>query len=156
MIHCETHSIWRRSMTAAAALRLTALMSCLVAAPFVWPVADARADDPPVRSATTADGRVRVDVLSLKRTEGDTVTLRFAVVNNSNADFSVALLNLRLIDLMARRYYDVGLSSSSCTSAPDKQVTCWAMFAAPPASTRTIAIKFYERLDLITGVPITE
>jgi hypothetical protein len=143
-------------MMGAAASRVAALALCLAAVPLAVPVADARAEDPPVRSATTADGKVRVDVLSLKRTEGDTVTLRFAVVNNGNSDFSVSLLNLRLIDLIARRSYDVGLSSSSCTTPADKQHTCWAMFAAPPANTRTIALKFYEPLDLITGIPITE
>jgi hypothetical protein len=137
------------------AARLTVSILCYLAA-LALPVAAPRADDQPVRTATTANGKVRVDVLSLKRTEGDTVTLRFTLVNGGNADFSVALLNLRLIDLVARRYYDVGLSSSGCSAAPDKQTTCWAMFGAPPASTRTIAVKFYEPFDLVTGVPITE
>ena len=30
------------------------------------------------------------------------------------------------------------------------------MFAAPPPYTKSIAVRFYERLDLITGVPIAE
>jgi hypothetical protein len=128
----------------------------LAAALLALPLAGARADDQPVGSATSPDGKVRVEVLSLRRTEGDTVTLRFAVVNNGNADYSVTLGNLRLIDLVGRRWYEAGLSSSGCSTPPGKQLVCWAMFAAPPANTKTIAVRFYEHVDLITGVPITE
>jgi hypothetical protein len=126
------------------------IAALLLGVPVAW------ADDPPVASVTSADGKVRVDILSLKRTEGDTATLRFTVVNNGNADFSVVLGNLRLVDLVGRRYYDTGLSSTGCNTPPGKQSTCWAMFAAPPPNTRVIAVRFYEHLDLITGVPITE
>jgi hypothetical protein len=142
-------------MAAVAALRRGASALCVAASLSAMPMTAAWADDAPVGSARSADGHVRIDVLSLKRTEGDTATLRFTVVNDGNADFSIVLLNMHLIDLVARRSYDVGLSSSSCNTPPGKQLTCWAMFAAPPPNTRTITVRFYEPIDLITGVPIT-
>jgi hypothetical protein len=113
------------------------------------------ADDQPAASGTGEDGKVRVDVLSIKRTEGETVTLRFNLVNNSGSDFSIVLGNMHLVDLANRRTYSPGLMSSLCTTAPGKQVACWAVFAAPPESVKKISVQFYEHFDLISGVPIT-
>jgi len=45
--------------------------------------------------------------------------------------------------------------SSLCGTAPGKQVQCWAVFAAPPEGVKKISVQFYERFDLISGVPIT-
>jgi hypothetical protein len=113
------------------------------------------ADDQPAASGTSQDGKVRVDVLSIKRTEGETVTLRFSLVNNSGSDFSIVLSNMHLVDLVNRRSYSPGLMSSLCSTAPGKQAECWAIFAAPPETVKKISVQFYERFDLISGVPIT-
>ena len=64
--------------------------------------------------------------------------------------------NERLIDLVARREYQAGLGSDFCNAEPGHRVICWATFQAPPPNTKTMAVKFYERLDMITGVPVTE
>jgi hypothetical protein len=136
--------------------RTRAATLCLAASLLALPASGARADDQPVGSTTSTDGKVKVDVLSIKRTEGETVTVRFAVVNNGNTDYSITLGNMHLVDLVSRRIYSVGLASSSCNAVSGKSLTCWAMFAAPPPTIKTIAVQFYEHLDLITGVPISE
>ena len=107
-------------------------------------------------AATSPDGKVRVQVLSLKRTEGETLTLHFQITNSGNDDYAMTLDNMQLIDLAGRRVYNPGLHSPTCSTPAGKQLTCYAVFGAPPASTRTMAVQFYEKLDLITGVPIGE
>lgn len=107
-------------------------------------------------AATSPDGKVRVQVLSLKRTEGDTLTLQFQITNSGNDDFSVTVGNMRLVDLVGRRIYGPGLTSPTCTTPVGQHLTCYAVFGAPPASTRTMTVQFYEKLGLITGVPIGE
>jgi hypothetical protein len=52
----------------------------------------------------TMEGKVRVDILSLKRTEGGTVILRFVLANNGDGDFSMVVGNIHLVDLAARRH----------------------------------------------------
>jgi len=126
------------------------------AAALALPLWAGHAEDKPITSAATHDGKVHVDILSLKRTDGGTVTLRFVLANDGDGDFSMVLGNMRLVDLAARRAYRAGLMSSSCGTSPGKQVNCWATFAAPPESTRTLAVQFYENLDLISGVPVAE
>jgi hypothetical protein len=107
-------------------------------------------------SATSPDGKVRVDILSLKRTEGDTVTLRFQVTNDSNDGYLVTMDNMRLIDIAGRRVYSPGVTSKNCSTPIGQQLTCYAIFGAPPAGTKTMAVQFYEKMDLITGVPVSE
>lgn len=107
-------------------------------------------------SATTPDGKVRVDITSLKRTEGETTTLKFQVTNRSNSSYSVTTANIRLIDIVGRRSYSPGLTSPSCSAPVDQKTDCYAIFGAPPATTQKISIQFYEKMDLITGIPIGE
>ena len=140
----------------AAAIRICRVVGCLAMALTLPLVAFAQTQDKPVKSVASADGTVRVDLLSLKRSEGDTVTLRLSLVNRGNTNFSIVLGNMRLIDLIGRRSYAPGLTSSNCTAPPDKQVACWAMFAAPPPNLKTMSVQFYEQLDLVSGVPVSE
>lgn len=114
------------------------------------------AQEQPVGEVATQGGKIRVEVLSLKRTEGNLVTLRWRIVNDGSSNFTMTPGNMRLIDLVARRQYEPGLMSSSCSSKPDERTVCWAAFAAPPAATKSMAVKFYEQFDLLTGVPITD
>jgi len=120
------------------------------------PLSPVHAQDRPIAATATHDGKVHVDILSLKRTEGKTVTLRFVLANNGERDFSMVVGNIHLVDLGARRSYGAGLMSSSCSTPPSGQVDCWATFAAPPEATKALAVQFYENLDLVTGVPVAE
>jgi hypothetical protein len=108
-----------------------------------------------VASVANQDG-VRIDIISLKRTEGDTVTLRLNLRNEGNRDVSLTLGNARLIDLANRRRYDAGLTSSQCRAESGKQASCWAVFGAPPKSVKTMTVQFYESFDLVSGVPLSE
>lgn len=116
----------------------------------------AQAQDKPVGQVVTQNGKVRVEVLSLKRIESNLITLRWRIVNDGSSNFSITPGNLRLIDLAGRRQYEPGLMSSLCISKPDERTECWATFGAPPAATRTMAVKFYEQFDLLTGIPIAD
>ena len=112
------------------------------------------ADDAPIASGKQTNGKARAEILSLKRTEADTITLRFAVANEDNSDLSMTISNMQLIDLVNRRTYQPGIQSSSCRIPAGERRVCWAVFAAPIASVRTLNVKFYEDFDLIP-VPIT-
>jgi hypothetical protein len=130
-------------------LPVACVLSCVLAS-----VSAAKADDAPVASGVSSDGKVRADILSLKRTEGDTITLRFALVNDSNRTISTTLGNMRLIDLLGRTSYEPGVTSSSCSADAGAKVICWAVFAAPGPNTKSINVKFYDAFDLIS-TPIT-
>jgi hypothetical protein len=131
-------------------LSFVSVVSCA----FLAAVSAAKADDAPVASGVSSDGKVRADMLSLKRTEGDTVTLRFAIVNDSNRTVSTTLGNMRLIDLVGRTSYEPGVTSSSCSAEAGAKAICWAVFAAPGPNTKSINVKFYDDFDLIS-TPIT-
>jgi hypothetical protein len=123
---------------------------------FASPEISAHAEEQsPVAAVTSQNGKVRVEILSLKRTEGNTVQLRWRVVNDDNQAYRMTTLNERLIDMPARREYSSGLGSN-CSAEPDQRVVCWAVFAAPPAATKSMTVHFYEALDLVPGVPVSE
>ncbi len=112
------------------------------------------AQEQPLASIKGADPDVRIDIVSLKRTEAETLTLRLRVTNSGNANYSMVADNIRLIDLVGRRSYTPGVTGSSCSTQAGKISSCYAIFGAPPATTKTINIQFYEKVDLISGVPI--
>lgn len=111
---------------------------------------------PVLGAASSPDGKARVEILSLKRTEGETVTLRFQVTNAGNDTFSMTLGNSRLVDMVGRRIYSPGLTSSGCSAPAGQQLACYAVFGAPPAGTQKMSVQFYEKLDLITDIPLGE
>ena len=129
-----------------------ALVACCLRALMPGP---ALADDAPIASGQTANGKARADILSLKRTEGDTVTIRFAIINNGNQTLSMTLGNMKLIDLVNRRSYSPGVTSPNCRTEAGERSICWAVFAAPNGSTKTINVQFYENFDLIS-TPIAD
>jgi hypothetical protein len=112
-------------------------------------VCSAQADSASIASGLRSDGKVRADVLSLKRTEGDTVTLRFSVINDSSQTVTVAVSLMKLVDLVGRASYSPGISSDTCHADPGSHATCWAVFAAPAPDTKNINVKFYDDFDLI-------
>ena len=111
---------------------------------------------PALGTATSPDGKTLVEILSLKRTEGETVTLRFQVTNSGNDTYSMTLGNSKLVDMVGRRIYSPGLTSSGCSVPAGQQLACYAVFGAPPAGTQKMSVQFYEKLDLITNIPIGE
>jgi hypothetical protein len=135
-------------------MNLRSAIRCLLAIGMTFP-ALAQAEEAPVGSATSPNGAVRIEILSLKKWEGDTLQLRWRVINNDNTTYRMTPLNARLVDMAARREYTAGLASS-CSAEPDHPVICWAIFGRPPASLKTMTVHFYEQLDLVPGIPITE
>jgi hypothetical protein len=121
------------------------VLSCVLAS-----VSAAKADDAAVASAVSADGKLRADMLSLKRTEGDSVTLRFAIVNDSNKTVSITVGSMRLIDLVGRASFEPGVTSSTCSAESGAKAICWAVFAAPGPNTKSINVKFYDAFELIS------
>ncbi len=107
-------------------------------------------------SAISSDGKTRIDILSLKRTEGETVTLRLQVTNDGNDTFGITVGNARLVDMIGRRIYSPGLTSTTCSVPAGQQLACYAVFGAPPAGTQKMSVQFYEKLDMITGIPLSE
>lgn len=122
----------------------------------VWLMAAtvATAQDKPLASIKGADPDVRIDITSLRRTEAETLTLRLQVTNNGSSSYSMVADNIRLIDLSGRRSYTPGITGPNCSTQAGKTTSCYAIFGAPPATTKTINIQFYEKVDLISGVPI--
>ena len=141
----RSRRVWRRG------IKWLIIVSTL---PVMPPLA-AKADDQTIGTASSSNGKVRVEVLSLKRTEGQTVQLRWRLVNDDNRSFSMTTMNEKLLDMAARREYSAGLGSS-CNAEPGERQTCWAVFAAPPPNTKTMTVRFYEQFDLLPGVPISE
>lgn len=132
-------------------------LGALAFAASVASVSGASADDKPLGATTGGAGAVHLNILSLKHSDGDTVTLKWEVVNDGSSDYSMTPDNMRLVDLVGRRIYSVGLSSDGCGNTPaGKRIACWAIFAAPPPATKTVAIKFYENVEMVIGVPIAE
>jgi hypothetical protein len=107
------------------------------------------AEEAPIASGQQTNGKARAEILSLKRTEADTLTLRFAIANEDNRDLSITISNMQLVDLVNRRIYKPGLESNSCRIPAGERRVCWAIFGAPNASVRTLNVKFYEDFDLI-------
>jgi len=102
----------------------------------------------PIASGGQTNGKARVEVLSATRTEGDTLTLRFIISNENSQDMSLTLGNLQLVDLVNRRTYGAGLTSR-CQVPVASRTVCWAIFAAPPVTVKSINMQFYENFDLI-------
>jgi hypothetical protein len=127
------------------------LWSGILALPFaaILGICSAQAENTSVATGMRSDGKVRADVLSLKRTEGDTLTLRFSIMNNSSQTVTVTVSLMKLVDLVGRATYSPGVSSDTCHADAAGQTTCWAVFAAPAPETKNINVKFYDDFDLI-------
>jgi hypothetical protein len=121
-----------------------AVIVCAIAMP-----RHALADETPIASGQQSNDKARVEILSAKRTEGDTLTLRFEIINDGNQSLSLALTNIKLVDLVNRRSYSAGVWSSRCRTDPGEHRICWAVFGAPPAAVKAINVQFYEDFGLI-------
>jgi hypothetical protein len=135
----------------------TPIRSLILASALAVVAAPAFADnETPVATVKNLDANVHVDILSLKRTDGATVTLQFALVNDGPGTHTLTPGNTRLIDLTARRRYEVGLEMpGGCSAEPGEKKACWVMFAAPPATTKSVNVLFYGTWPLAL-VPVSE
>ncbi|MGI8897954.1 MAG: hypothetical protein ACR2IB_06115 [Pyrinomonadaceae bacterium] len=124
---------------------------------------------PPVSAGpaiATTDGDlsgIRVEVQELKRTSGDVVNLKFAMINDSDKDFSVgyefidpdhsikdhrSIGGVHLIDPVGKKKYFVARDTEStclCSSSVSKiasksRMQLWAKFPAPPEDVQKITV----------------
>lgn len=155
-----------------AALRLV-LACCLAAGSVSTMSLSAKADE-----TLTAEGDqdgVQVMIKTIKRNEGDTVTLRFQITNKSDSGFGHTcevrdpaahddcgvLSGVYLLDQSNKKKYLVVRDSDGkciCGTLENidkgKSQNLWVTFPAPPADTQkvTVVVPTFEPID---GVPIT-
>ena len=140
-------------MNSYSALRSIGLATALAALPVSLALADNAA---PIATVKNLSADVHIDILSLKRTENNTVTMQFILVNDAPGDSGVTASNTRLVDLVGRRRYDVGLEMAEPCSVPNGgRKLCWVMFGAPPAATKSVNVQFHGNWPLVS-TPISE
>jgi hypothetical protein len=165
-------------------MRSTVLLSCgvLLAAAAITAASQATRPNSPTPIAT-ADGthdRVRVEVTELKRTSGETLSLRFTIVNDSNRGLQVSDVGIadgalitpadgasytvggvHVIDPVGKKKYFVARDSAGgCVCSQfgaipgGGRANHWARFAAPPESVdrMTIVIPRFAPMD---DVPVS-
>ena len=114
----------------------------------------------------TADGDlpgIRVEIQELKRTSGDTVTLKFAMINDSDKEFKFGITfgeegkssydyyiigGVHMIDAAGKKkYFVVRDTEQQCLCsrnvnniASKSRVPLWAKFPAPPADVQKITL----------------
>jgi hypothetical protein len=121
----------------------------------------------------TADGETsgtRIEITELSRTSGDTVTLKFRLVNDSGDTANpTQLMNgydvqpVHLIDAAGKKKYLVikdadgkCVCSSDLESSLDsgKSMNLWARFPAPPAEVKEVSVVFPHFIP--TDAPIAD
>jgi hypothetical protein len=147
----------------------------LLSLALIQPLDSTRAEDSaeaPLASIPGSIEGVHIDVLSLKRTDGDMVTLRVAFVNGSGSPVSVTdfpgvdnvgIWKVFLVDYKNKRKYGVVSSADGCLCttnlpwssdfAPGRRVL-WAKMTAPPISVQRIALMAGTG-EPVEGLPIT-
>jgi hypothetical protein len=147
----------------------------LLSLALIQPPAISRAEEPadgPLASIAGGVEGVHIDILSLKRTEGNMVTLRVAFVNDSGSpvgvtDFpgvdNVGIWEVALVDYKNKRKYGVVSSADGCLCTtnlpwssdigPGRRVL-WAKMTAPPNSVQKIAL-IAGAGEPVEGLPIT-
>lgn len=127
----------------------------------------------------TADGDkpgIRVEVVELKRTSGDTVNLKFAMINDSDEDMSFSydfgedkktsdfgtVAGAYLIDAVGKKkYFVVRDTEGACLCSrglnsvkPKTRASLYAKFPAPPAEVEKITVVI-PRFTPMDDVPIS-
>jgi len=137
------------------------------------------ADETPAPASNvlaSADGQqagTRVEITKLKRNSGDTVTLNYVLVNDSDANLATTDLlksaeynssdGVTLIDAAGKKRYLVirdsdnkCLCSSDLHGVPSKsRINLWAKFPAPPEDVKVISIDI-PHFQPIDDVPISQ
>ncbi len=110
--------------------------------------AAAQSARPVLASAGGETPGLRVDITELRRTSGDTVTLRMTIVNQSKDALVAGVFKAALIDLVGKRKYFVARDSANacvCSGSPyvsaGKSLNVWAKFSAPPADVERVTVE---------------
>ena len=152
----------------------------LKAADQAEPPAPKSGSQPSSAVLATADGEesgMRVEVTELKRTSGDTIILRFALINDSNKelafhhDFGEAnaakdfgtIGGIHLIDHVGKKkYFVVRDTEGACVCSrnvkniePGSRANLWAKFPAPPENVQKISIEI-PHFSPMDDVPISQ
>ncbi len=121
----------------------------------------------------TADGETtgtRIEITELGRSSGDTVTLKFRLINDSGDNVSpyglmeiADVSNVYLIDAVGKKkYFVIEDADGNCVCSsglstqldPGKSMNLWARFPAPPAEVQEISVVFPHFIP--TDAPIAE
>ncbi len=111
-------------------------------------VAPARAQTVLAKTNAQQAPDVRVEVRELKRTSGDTLTLRAVVVNDSDKRFRPSdMARAYLLDGANKKKYTVARDEKKkciCSPTPDikakSSAELWAKFAAPPEGVKKMTV----------------
>ncbi|HUF18178.1 MAG TPA: hypothetical protein VMS12_09075 [Thermoanaerobaculia bacterium] len=143
------------------------------AEPITPPAGSVQTSVPPsagVIASTDAETEgIRIDVTQFERASGDTVNLRFVLVNESAEELGMTnhmtdstmgeyntVGGIHLVDpVNKRKYFVVRDADRKCVCSrdvsavdPGKKATLWAKFPAPPADVQRISIVFPKFLPL--------
>lgn len=120
-------------------------MAISMAGPLM-PVPTAFAEGEPIATTQQGTGKIRINVMSLKRTEGDTMTFRYTVINDNEErvpDLSVRGDLIEIFDFVNRRKYSTSVAATSNCDVPSQsQKLCWSVFGAPKGNPKTLSVKF--------------
>ncbi len=103
---------------------------------------------------------IRAEIIALKRSSGDTLTLKFRIVNESDKSMDPSckmretatepcgpISGVHILDTVGgKKYLVLRDSTGRCicadvgTIGPGKSLLLWAKFPAPPAETRTVSV----------------
>lgn len=141
----------------------------LAATAFLAVVSGALAQD----AIATADGEttgVRIEITELSRSSGETVTLKFRLINDSGENASPYGLmetsdvgNVHLLDAAGRKkYLAITDSDGKCVCSgglttqldPGKSINLWARFPAPPVEVKEVSVVFPHFIP--TDAPIAD
>jgi len=142
------------------------------------PAQDAAAPQPAPASTALASAEgelpgLRVEIQELKRTAGDTLTLKLAFVSTGQQDVPMdqfgttgsnqwSLAGITLVDIVGKKkYFPAGDSEGKCLCSmdiarlkPQARANLWAKFPAPPPDVQTISI-LIPRFAPIEDIPIS-
>lgn len=118
----------------------------------------------PLASAESEQPGLRVEIQELKRTDGDTLTLRLAFLNTSGrTQFTVGHLNqANLIDTAGKKKsFVVEDAAGACVCSrdlsldADARANMWAKFPAPPGDVQKITV-VVPQFQPLEGIPIIQ
>lgn len=137
---------------------------------FVAGTAAVPAQQAPIATADGETSGTRIEVTELSRTSGDTVTLKFRMINDSGEAISPYELmdtsdvrHVHLIDAVGKKkYLVIADSDGKCVCSGDishkldagKSMNLWAKFPAPPPEVKEVSVVFPHFIP--TDAPISD
>lgn len=137
-------------------LALTAALAAVVVIPGEATAQIAKAN-------SEAGGDLRAELTELKRTGGDTVTMKLVVVNDSNRTFNPGPWSQAyLMDTQNKKKLGVirddkkhWLASQNWTARPHARTEVWAKFPAPPEGVQKVTLVM-PKFSPMEDVPISK